>query len=65
MMKIESMAGKAIASRKAGKPVPGGRPRPPRNQLTGQHQTGQLIQWSPQSNHRPWYKRCHLVSGGK
>ena len=35
--KLKAWQEKAVASRKAGKPAPGGRPRPPRNQLTGQH----------------------------
>lgn len=33
---------KATAARKAGEPLPGARPRPPRNQMTGQHRPANL-----------------------
>ena len=40
--KLKVWQAKATAARKAGKPVLGGRPRPPRNQMTGQHRPANL-----------------------
>ncbi len=40
--KLKGWQTKATAARKAGKPAPGGRPRPPRNQMTGQHRPANL-----------------------
>ena len=40
--KLKKWQDKSQAARKLGKPQPSGRPRPPRNQLTGQHRPGNL-----------------------
>jgi sialate O-acetylesterase len=40
--KLKAWQEKAVTARKAGKPTPSGRPRPPRNQLTGQHRPANL-----------------------
>jgi sialate O-acetylesterase len=40
--KLKVWQEKAAAARKAGKPAPGGRPRFPRNQMTGQHRPANL-----------------------
>ena len=40
--KLKAWQEKAVTARKAGKPAPGGRPRAPRNQMTGQHRPANL-----------------------
>jgi len=40
--KLKVWQAKAVAARKAGKPAPAGRPRPPRNLMTGQHRPANL-----------------------
>ena len=40
--KLKAWQEKAFTARKAGKPAPGGRPRAPRNQMTGQHRPANL-----------------------
>ena len=40
--KLKVWQAKAAAARKAGKPAPVGRPRPPRNLMTGQHRPANL-----------------------
>ena len=40
--KLKKWQEKAQAARKEEKPNPGGRPRPPRNQMTGQHRPANL-----------------------
>jgi sialate O-acetylesterase len=40
--KLKAWQEKAVTARKAGKPAPSGRPRPPRNQMTGQHRPANL-----------------------